>query len=85
MHADCYQAATTSPFGDHTELREEFSGGNWETLEVEGYVPGPKENMDFAADHAAIGHAGLGSDPRLAGAVCGPDGGAPLAVELNFP
>ncbi|MGC2448699.1 MAG: ABC transporter permease [Candidatus Sulfotelmatobacter sp.] len=27
-----------------------FNGGNWETLEVEGYVPGPNENMKIYRD-----------------------------------
>jgi predicted permease len=27
-----------------------FHGGNWETLEVEGYVPGPNENMKIYRD-----------------------------------
>ena len=27
-----------------------FNGGNWETLEIEGYVPGPNENMKIYRD-----------------------------------
>ncbi len=33
-----------------------FSGGNWETLEVEGYVPGPNENMKIYRDLVSPGH-----------------------------
>src|SRR5467141_3253520 len=33
-----------------------FSGGNWETLEVEGYVPGPNENMKIYRDMVSPGH-----------------------------
>lgn len=32
-----------------------FSGGNWETLEVEGYVPGPNENMKIYRDLVSPG------------------------------
>ncbi len=32
-----------------------FGGGNWETLEVEGYVPGPNENMKIYRDLVAPG------------------------------
>jgi predicted permease len=33
-----------------------FSGGNWETLEVEGYVPGPNENMKIYRDLVSPGY-----------------------------
>jgi predicted permease len=33
-----------------------FSGGNWETLEVEGYVPGPNENMKIYRDLISPGY-----------------------------
>jgi len=33
-----------------------FSGGNWEPLEVEGYVPGPNENMKIYRDMVSPGH-----------------------------
>ena len=33
-----------------------FSGGNWETLEVEGYVPGANENMKIYRDLASPGY-----------------------------
>jgi predicted permease len=33
-----------------------FSGGNWEPLEVEGYVPGPNENMKIYRDLVAPGY-----------------------------
>jgi predicted permease len=32
-----------------------FSGGNWEPLEVEGYVPGPNENMKIYRDLVSPG------------------------------
>jgi putative ABC transport system permease protein len=32
-----------------------FQGGNWETLEVEGYVPGPNENMKIYRDLVSPG------------------------------
>src|SRR5437868_11015390 len=32
-----------------------FSGGNWEGLEVEGYVPGPSENMKIYRDLVSPG------------------------------
>jgi len=32
-----------------------FSGGNWESLEVEGYVPGPSENMKIYRDLVSPG------------------------------
>jgi predicted permease len=33
-----------------------FHGGNWETLEVEGYVPGPNENMKIYRDLVSSGY-----------------------------
>jgi predicted permease len=33
-----------------------FSGGNWETLEVEGYAPGPNENMKIYRDLVSPGY-----------------------------
>jgi hypothetical protein len=33
-----------------------FSGGNWEPLEVEGYVPGPNENMKIYRDLVSPGY-----------------------------
>ena len=33
-----------------------FQGGNWETLEVEGYVPGPNENMKIYRDLVSPGY-----------------------------
>jgi predicted permease len=33
-----------------------FSGGNWETLEVEGYVPGANENMKIYRDLVSPGY-----------------------------
>jgi predicted permease len=33
-----------------------FNGGNWESLEVEGYVPGPNENMKIYRDLVSPGY-----------------------------
>jgi len=33
-----------------------FNGGNWETLDVEGYVPGPNENMKIYRDLVSPGY-----------------------------
>ena len=33
-----------------------FHGGNWETLQVEGYVPGPNENMKIYRDLVSPGY-----------------------------
>jgi predicted permease len=33
-----------------------FSGGNWEPLQVEGYVPGPNENMKIYRDMVSPGY-----------------------------
>ena len=44
-----------------------FSGGNWEPLEVEGYVPGRSENMKIYRDMVAPGYFDLMKIPLLAG------------------
>jgi predicted permease len=44
-----------------------FNGGNWETLEVEGYVPGPNENMKIYRDLISPGFLASMKIPLLAG------------------
>jgi predicted permease len=44
-----------------------FSGGNWETLEVEGYVPGPNENMKIYRDLVSPGHFAAMNIPLVEG------------------
>jgi predicted permease len=44
-----------------------FSGGNWETLEVEGYVPGPNENMKIYRDLVSPGHFATMNIPLVEG------------------
>ena len=44
-----------------------FGGGNWEPLEVEGYVPGRSENMKIQRDLVAPGYFELMKIPILAG------------------
>jgi predicted permease len=44
-----------------------FVGGNWEQLEVEGYVPGRSENMKIDRDLVAPGYFELMKIPILAG------------------
>jgi predicted permease len=45
---------TAVSYEDSTPLG--FSGGNWEPLEVEGYVPGPNENMKIYRDLVSPGY-----------------------------
>jgi predicted permease len=45
---------TTVSYDDSAPLG--FSGGSWETLEVEGYVPGPNENMKIYRDLVSPGY-----------------------------
>jgi predicted permease len=44
-----------------------FSGGNWETLEVEGYVPAPNENMKIYRDLVSPGFFASMKIPLLDG------------------
>ena len=44
-----------------------FNGGNWETLEVEGYVPGPNENMKIYRDLISPGYFESMKIPLLEG------------------
>jgi predicted permease len=44
-----------------------FSGGNWETLEVEGYVPGRNENMKIYRDLVSPGFFDLMKIPLVEG------------------
>ncbi|MBS1856375.1 MAG: ABC transporter permease [Acidobacteria bacterium] len=44
-----------------------FSGGNWEPIEVEGYVAGRNENMKIERDLVAPGYFNLMRIPLLAG------------------
>lgn len=44
-----------------------FTGGNWEPLEVEGYIPGRSENMKINRDMVAPGYFALMKIPLLEG------------------
>ena len=52
-------------YDDSTPLG--FSGGNWESLEVEGYVPNPSENMKIYRDMVSPGFFNLMKISLVAG------------------
>jgi len=53
-HLEREPGVTAVSYDDSAPLG--FSGGNWETLEVEGYVPGPNENMKIYRDLVSPGY-----------------------------
>jgi predicted permease len=60
-----YPGVTAVGYDDSTPLG--FSGGNWESLEVEGYVPGPNENMKIYRDLISPGYFESMKIPLLEG------------------
>ncbi len=58
-------AVTAVSYDDSPPLG--FQGGNWEPLEVQGYVPGRNENMKIARDMVAPGYFSLMKIPLLEG------------------
>jgi predicted permease len=56
---------TSASYDDSTPLG--FSGGNWEGLEVEGYVPAPNENMKIYRDLISPGYFESMKIPLLEG------------------
>lgn len=62
---DAQPGVTAVSYDDSVPLG--FSGGNWETLEVEGYVPGPNENMKIYRDLVSPGFFDSMKIPLLEG------------------
>jgi predicted permease len=62
-----------------------FHGGNWETLEVEGYVPAPNENMKIYRDLISPGYFGSMKIPLVEGRDFDwhDDSKAPLVMIVN--
>jgi predicted permease len=57
--------ATSVSYDDTAPLG--FGGGNWEPVEIEGYVPGRSENMKIFRDLVAPGYFQLMKIPLVAG------------------
>ena len=56
---------TAVSYGDYIPLS--VSAGSWEDLEIQGYVPGPNENMKFYRNLVAPGYFDLMKIPLLQG------------------
>jgi predicted permease len=56
---------TAVSYGDYIPLS--VSGGSWEDLQIQGYVPGPNENMKFYRNLIAPGYFDLMKIPLLQG------------------
>jgi len=56
---------TRVSYGDYIPLS--ISAGSWEDLEIQGYVPGPNENMKFYRNLVAPGYFDLMKIPLLEG------------------
>jgi len=56
---------TAVSYGDYIPLS--ISAGSWEDLEIQGYVPGPNENMKFYRNLVAPGYFDLMKMPLLEG------------------
>jgi predicted permease len=60
-----YPGVTAASYDDSAPLG--FHGGNWEGLQIEGYVPGPNENMKIFRDLISPGYFELMKIPLLTG------------------
>jgi predicted permease len=56
---------TAVSYGDYIPLS--VSGGSWEDLQIQGYIPGPNENMKFYRNLIAPGYFDLMKIPLLHG------------------